>query len=143
MQDDLEGVMEIEHKAVENVVENESHFSLEVVDDGLSSLAMFTKHFMSGFMSGVGEGKDESMGGGSLARCSMVSNDGRGGGGLVVTGERKPRKGQKRIKTGQKREAWQSREKFKAVAVDKGRKTEENAKRMVENAYTVKKLFKL
>nr|GEV69065.1 hypothetical protein [Tanacetum cinerariifolium] len=52
--------------------------------------------------------------------------------------ERKPRKGQNRIKTGQKQEACRSREKFKAVAVDKGRKTEENAKRMVENAYTVK-----
>nr|GFB50799.1 hypothetical protein [Tanacetum cinerariifolium] len=57
-------------------------------------------------------------------------------------GERKPRKGQNRIKTRQKREACRSREKFKAVTVDKGRKTEENAKRMVENAYTVKKLFK-
>nr|GEY92794.1 reverse transcriptase domain-containing protein [Tanacetum cinerariifolium] len=52
-------------------------------------------------------------------------------------GERKPKKGQNQIKTGQKREAFQSREKFNAVAVDKGRKTEENAKRMVENAYTV------
>nr|GEV03150.1 zinc finger, CCHC-type [Tanacetum cinerariifolium] len=31
---------------------------------------------IGGFMSGVGEGKDE-MRGGSLARCSMVSNDGR------------------------------------------------------------------
>nr|GFA03620.1 RNA-directed DNA polymerase, eukaryota [Tanacetum cinerariifolium] len=61
----------------------------------------------------------------------------------AIHGERKPRKGQNRIKTGQKREAWRSREKLKAVAVDKGRKTEENAKRMVENAYTVKKLFKL
>nr|GEZ25436.1 ribonuclease H-like domain-containing protein [Tanacetum cinerariifolium] len=61
----------------------------------------------------------------------------------LVKGERKPRKGQNRIKNGQKREACRSREKFKAVTVDKGRKTEENAKRMVENAYTVKKLFKL
>nr|GEW25042.1 hypothetical protein [Tanacetum cinerariifolium] len=51
-------------------------------------------------------------------------------------GERKLRKGQNRIKTEQKWEACQIREKFKAVAVDKGRKTEENAKRMVENAYT-------
>nr|GEU57363.1 zinc finger, CCHC-type [Tanacetum cinerariifolium] len=57
--------------------------------------------------------------------------------------ERKPRKRQNQIKTGQKREVCQSREKFKAVAVDKERKTEENAKRMVENAYTVKKLLKL
>nr|GEU54331.1 phospholipase-like protein [Tanacetum cinerariifolium] len=48
----------------------------------------------------------------------------------------KTRKGQNRIKTGQKREACRSQEKFKAVAVDKGSKTEENAKRMVENAYT-------
>nr|GEX15255.1 reverse transcriptase domain-containing protein [Tanacetum cinerariifolium] len=37
---------------------------------------------------------------------------------------------------GQKWEAWRSQEKFKAVTVDRGRKTEENAKRMVENAYT-------
>nr|GEZ17911.1 phospholipase-like protein [Tanacetum cinerariifolium] len=50
--------------------------------------------------------------------------------------ERKPRKGQNRIKTGQKQEACRSREKFKAVVVEKGRKIEENAKRMVENAYT-------
>ncbi|GKE98335.1 hypothetical protein Tco_0021686, partial [Tanacetum coccineum] len=40
-----------------------------------------------GFMFEVGEGKVDSMGGmgcRSLALCSMVSNDGRGGGGLVV-----------------------------------------------------------
>ncbi|GJX50453.1 putative ribonuclease H-like domain-containing protein [Tanacetum coccineum] len=51
----------------------------------------FAKHCggnggIGGSMFGVGEGKDESiggMGGGSLARRSMVSNDGRGGGGLV------------------------------------------------------------
>nr|GEV34996.1 hypothetical protein [Tanacetum cinerariifolium] len=53
------------------------------------------------------------------------------------------KKTKKKTKSDQKREAWRSWEKFKAVAVDKGRKTEENAKRMVENAYTVKKLFKL
>ncbi|GKF02715.1 hypothetical protein Tco_0029638, partial [Tanacetum coccineum] len=48
----------------------------------------FAKHCggnggIGGSMFGVGEGKDESiggMGGGSLARRSMVSNDGRGGG---------------------------------------------------------------
>nr|GEW89341.1 putative reverse transcriptase domain-containing protein [Tanacetum cinerariifolium] len=51
-----------------------------------------------------------------------------------IEGERKPRKGQNRIKTEQKREACQSHEKFKAVVVDKRRKTEENAKRMVKNA---------
>nr|GFB40618.1 putative reverse transcriptase domain-containing protein [Tanacetum cinerariifolium] len=47
-----------------------------------------------------------------------------------------PRKRQNQIKTGQKREAWRSQEKFKAVTVDRGRKTEQNAKRMVENANT-------
>nr|GEV33524.1 hypothetical protein [Tanacetum cinerariifolium] len=52
-------------------------------------------------------------------------------------------KDKNRIKTRQIREACRSREKFKAFAVDKGRKTEENKKRMVKNAYTVKKLFKL
>nr|GEZ44839.1 hypothetical protein [Tanacetum cinerariifolium] len=56
--------------------------------------------------------------------------------------ERKPRKGQNRIKTGQKREAWRSREKFKAVAVERGRKNEENKKGMVKNAYTYQKLCK-
>ncbi|GKC84778.1 hypothetical protein Tco_1140495 [Tanacetum coccineum] len=47
---------------------------------------------IGGSMFGVGEGKDESMGGmggGSLARRSMVSNDGRGGGGLVVAVSRR------------------------------------------------------
>ncbi|GKF18384.1 hypothetical protein Tco_0063302 [Tanacetum coccineum] len=42
-----------------------------------------------GSMSRVGEGKVDSMsgmGGGSLSICSMVSNDGRGGRGLVVKG---------------------------------------------------------
>ncbi|GJW14590.1 hypothetical protein Tco_0018723 [Tanacetum coccineum] len=51
---------------------------------------------IGGSMSGVGEGKDESMdgkGGGSLATCSMVSNDRRGGGGLVVVGGRSLREG--------------------------------------------------
>nr|GEV14130.1 hypothetical protein [Tanacetum cinerariifolium] len=41
-----------------------------------------------------------------------------------------------------KGEAWRSREKSRAVSVNKGRKTKENAKRMVENARTVKKLLK-
>ncbi|GJS24815.1 hypothetical protein Tco_0453447 [Tanacetum coccineum] len=57
--DDLSGlppIREIEFRielipgatpAVENVVENESHFSLEVVDQDLSPLAMFTIHLMS------------------------------------------------------------------------------------------------
>ncbi|GJT27369.1 hypothetical protein Tco_0907644 [Tanacetum coccineum] len=85
-------------RAVENVVENESHFSLEVVDQDLSSLAMFTKHLMGrgggvGSNSGVGEGKEEFMGGiggGSFAKRSMVAKDGLGGDGFVVDGGRSP-----------------------------------------------------
>ncbi|GJW50747.1 hypothetical protein Tco_0092098 [Tanacetum coccineum] len=86
-------------QAVENVIENESHFSLEVVDQDLSSLAMFTKHFMGGSgggvgsSSGVGEGKEEFMGGiggGSFAIRSMVAKDGLGGDGFVVEGGRSP-----------------------------------------------------
>nr|GFB13892.1 hypothetical protein [Tanacetum cinerariifolium] len=50
-------------------------------------------------------------------------------------------KDKNRIKTGQKREAWRSWEKFKAVAVERGRKTKENKKRMAENAYTYQKLL--
>nr|GEY21093.1 reverse transcriptase domain-containing protein [Tanacetum cinerariifolium] len=45
---------------------------------------------------------------------------------LSHPGERKPKKEQNRIKTGQKWEAWRSREKSKAVTVNKARKTEEN-----------------
>nr|GEY76758.1 hypothetical protein [Tanacetum cinerariifolium] len=62
-----------------------------------------------------------------------------------ASGKQRVKDYQKRTKSNQnwtKREAWRSQEKFKAVTVDKGRKTEENAKRMVENAYTVKKLLK-
>nr|GEV79140.1 hypothetical protein [Tanacetum cinerariifolium] len=40
--------------------------------------------------------------------------------------------------TRQKQEAWRSREKSEAVTVDRGRKTQQNAKRRVENANTVK-----
>ncbi|GKB56221.1 hypothetical protein Tco_0912407, partial [Tanacetum coccineum] len=82
--------------AVENVVENESHFSLEVVDQELSSLEMFTKHLMGGGVvsnSGVSEGKEDFMGGiggGSFAKRSMVAKDGLGGDGFVVDGERSP-----------------------------------------------------
>nr|GEX60336.1 reverse transcriptase domain-containing protein [Tanacetum cinerariifolium] len=53
-----------------------------------------------------------------------------------------PKKGQNRIKTGQKREAWRSREKSKAVTVDRGRNTEENRKRKAENAKSTKVLKK-
>nr|GEV70299.1 hypothetical protein [Tanacetum cinerariifolium] len=52
--------------------------------------------------------------------------------------ERKIRKGQNQIKTEQKREACRSREKFKAVTVGKGRKSEQNAKRMAKNANAIK-----
>nr|GFB37226.1 reverse transcriptase domain-containing protein [Tanacetum cinerariifolium] len=48
---------------------------------------------------------------------------------------------QNRIKTRQKREAWRSPEESRVVSVDRARKTEENAKRMVENANTVEKLL--
>ncbi|GJX86355.1 hypothetical protein Tco_0337129 [Tanacetum coccineum] len=88
--------------AVENVVENESHFSLEVVDQDLSPLAMFTIHLMSEqgkrvvgsqWRKRVGEGKVEFMGGiggGSFANHSMVAKDGLGGDGFVVDGGRSP-----------------------------------------------------
>nr|GFA39870.1 hypothetical protein [Tanacetum cinerariifolium] len=49
-------------------------------------------------------------------------------------GERIPRKGQNRIKIGQKREAWRSREKSEAVTMDKGRKTKEDTKKRARNA---------
>nr|GEU60232.1 hypothetical protein [Tanacetum cinerariifolium] len=51
---------------------------------------------------------------------------------------KKTQKGQNQIKTEQKQEAWRSREKSEAVTVDKGRKTEENAKRWAGNANTCK-----
>ncbi|GJU58486.1 hypothetical protein Tco_1236252 [Tanacetum coccineum] len=83
-------------QAVENVVENESHFSLEVVDQDLSSLAMFTKHLMGEQRKRVvrvGEGKEKFMGGiggGSFAKRSMVAKDGLRGDGFVVDGRRSP-----------------------------------------------------
>ncbi|GJS84625.1 hypothetical protein Tco_0751166 [Tanacetum coccineum] len=88
--------------AVENVVENESHFSLEVVDQDLSPLAMFIIHLMSEqgkrvvgsqWRKRVDEGKVEFMGGiggGSFANRSMVAKDGLGGDGFVVDGGRSP-----------------------------------------------------
>nr|GEW24619.1 reverse transcriptase domain-containing protein [Tanacetum cinerariifolium] len=57
---------------------------------------------------------------------------------LSHPGERKPKKGQNRIKTRQKQEAWRSQEKSKAVKMNKGRKTEENTKRRAENAKSYK-----
>ncbi|GJZ67850.1 hypothetical protein Tco_0631090 [Tanacetum coccineum] len=71
---------------------------LELSDQDLSSLAMFTKHLMgeqrkrvvrsqwrkrkSRVMGGIG--------GGSFAKSSMVANDGLGGDGFVVDGGRSP-----------------------------------------------------
>nr|GEY62750.1 zf-CCHC domain-containing protein/DUF4219 domain-containing protein/UBN2 domain-containing protein [Tanacetum cinerariifolium] len=46
-----------------------------------------------------------------------------------------------RIKTRQKREVWRNPKKSRAVSVDRARKNEENAKRMVKNANTVEKLL--
>nr|GEY51141.1 hypothetical protein [Tanacetum cinerariifolium] len=51
-----------------------------------------------------------------------------------ITSERIPRKGQNQIKTGQKREAWRSREKSEAVTVERAGKTKENIKRRARNA---------
>nr|GEV56683.1 hypothetical protein [Tanacetum cinerariifolium] len=70
--------------------------------------------------------------------AELLKNKKNAASGAGGSGERKPRKGQNRIKTGQKREACLSREKFKAVAVNRGRKTEQNAKRMAKNANAVK-----
>nr|GEZ57174.1 hypothetical protein [Tanacetum cinerariifolium] len=49
-----------------------------------------------------------------------------------------PKRGQNRIKTRKKREAWRNREKSEAVTVDRGRKTEENAKRRAKFANSYK-----
>ncbi|GJT18221.1 hypothetical protein Tco_0876927 [Tanacetum coccineum] len=79
-----EDVMSYDIEAIENVIENESHFSLEVVDQDLIFLAMFTKHLM---------GKEEfigGIGGGSFSKHSMVAKDGLGGDGFIVEGERSP-----------------------------------------------------
>ncbi|GJV22995.1 hypothetical protein Tco_1375690 [Tanacetum coccineum] len=87
---------------VENVVENASHFSLEVVDQDLSPWAMFTIHLMSEqgkrvvgsqWRKRVGEGKVEfigGIGGGLFANRSIVAKDGLGGDGFVVDGGRSP-----------------------------------------------------
>ncbi|GJY82693.1 hypothetical protein Tco_0496069 [Tanacetum coccineum] len=80
----------VNSEAVENVVENESHFSLEVVDQDLSPLAMFTKHLMSEQgkrVVRVGEGKVEFMGGiggGSFANVQWFARMVRIGDGFVV-----------------------------------------------------------
>nr|GEX74379.1 hypothetical protein [Tanacetum cinerariifolium] len=57
---------------------------------------------------------------------------------LVKNKREKDKIGTKPDQIKKKREAWRSREKFKAVTVDRGRKTKQNAKRRAKNAYTVK-----
>nr|GEW64698.1 reverse transcriptase domain-containing protein [Tanacetum cinerariifolium] len=55
----------------------------------------------------------------------------------LVTGWRvkeNQEKDKNRIKTGQKREVWRSREKFKAVAVDKGRKRKKNGRKRIHGS---------
>ncbi|GKF99127.1 hypothetical protein Tco_0297910, partial [Tanacetum coccineum] len=81
--------------AVENVVEDESHFSLEVVDQDLSSLAMFTKHLMCEQRKKVVKSQWRKRWklrrwrrGGSFSKRSMVTKDGLGGDGFVVDGGR-------------------------------------------------------
>ncbi|GJR89546.1 hypothetical protein Tco_0213557 [Tanacetum coccineum] len=72
--------------AVENVVENESHFSLEVVDQDLSSLEMFTKHLM-------GEQRKRVVRSQWKKRWELRrwrSPHGLGGDGFVVDGGRSP-----------------------------------------------------
>ncbi|GJW57637.1 hypothetical protein Tco_0104368 [Tanacetum coccineum] len=78
-------------KAVKDVIENESHLIPEIVNNNLGSLAMLTKHFMSG--NGGRGGSIAGRGGGSLAKRSMESNDVLGGGGFVVVGGRSSRVG--------------------------------------------------
>ncbi|GKB75511.1 hypothetical protein Tco_0942406 [Tanacetum coccineum] len=53
-------------EALDNVIEDEPHFFMEIVDNNLHALTMITKHFMT--------------------KRSIVSNDGLSGGGLVVRG---------------------------------------------------------
>nr|GEU75747.1 hypothetical protein [Tanacetum cinerariifolium] len=57
---------------------------------------------------------------------------------IMIRGERKPQKGQNQIKTGQKWEAWRNQKKLEAVTVDRGRKTEENAKKRAKFANSYK-----
>nr|GEZ16587.1 hypothetical protein [Tanacetum cinerariifolium] len=52
--------------------------------------------------------------------------------------ERKPKKGQNRIKTGQKREAWRNQEKSEAVTVDR----EEKLKKMQKEGPNLQTLTK-
>nr|GEX48445.1 hypothetical protein [Tanacetum cinerariifolium] len=57
---------------------------------------------------------------------------------MLLRPQVKDKKRQNRDETGQKREAWRSREKSKAVTVEKERKTEENAKGRAKSAKSYK-----
>ncbi|GJZ40773.1 hypothetical protein Tco_0587659 [Tanacetum coccineum] len=58
-------------KALENVIEDEPHFITKIVDNDLRALTMITKHFAT--------------------KRLIDSNEGRGGGGLVVLGGKSSR----------------------------------------------------
>ncbi|GJU46953.1 hypothetical protein Tco_1204219 [Tanacetum coccineum] len=67
---DLDVMMEMRIKnveALENVIEDEPHFFMKIIDNDLRTLTMITKHFMSEHGKGI-----------------IGSNDGLGGGGLEV-----------------------------------------------------------
>ncbi|GJT35035.1 hypothetical protein Tco_0925454 [Tanacetum coccineum] len=86
--------------AVENVVENESHFSLKIVDQDLSSLAMFTKHLMGEQRKRVVRSqwqKRKSRVHGRNRRWFICQtfNGCKGGDGFVVDGGRSPSKSRK------------------------------------------------
>nr|GEV48133.1 hypothetical protein [Tanacetum cinerariifolium] len=74
-----------------------------------------------------------------LNECLMMIN---GKNTSILDVKERPRKGQNRIKTKRKREAWRSREKSEAVTVNKGSKTEENAKRRAKFAKSTKVIEK-
>ncbi|GJR12265.1 ribonuclease H-like domain-containing protein [Tanacetum coccineum] len=81
------------HLVVENVVENEPHFSLEVVDQDLSPLAMFIIHLMSEQGKRVvGSQWQKRWAGafGIICQPLKVAKDGLGGDGFVVDGGRSP-----------------------------------------------------
>ncbi|GJU70164.1 hypothetical protein Tco_1256423 [Tanacetum coccineum] len=94
------GPFKLNIKTLENVIEDEPHLFMEIVDNDLHALTMITKHFVSERGKGIirsqcrscggNSGRGGSMsgrGGGWLAKCSIVLNEGVGGGGLVVRGE--------------------------------------------------------
>ncbi|GKB38423.1 hypothetical protein Tco_0883365 [Tanacetum coccineum] len=84
-QDDLEGVMEIEHKPGSFGAIEEGHRQPKARAPAYSG-----NGGIGGSKFGVGEGKVESMGGiggGAFAIRSIMSKDGRDGGGLMASGD--------------------------------------------------------